>query len=71
MVILTSPDHELSKAWEGRIWPPRSWTSQWKRTSTTSTSIDPPVDANAMVLPQLAERARNWVDPPGGCTGST
>jgi hypothetical protein len=59
---LTAPDEELSKAWEGRIWPLILDASV--EADLDHIDLDrPAVYANAMVLKQLAERARNGGDP--------
>lgn len=61
-MILTTPDEELSKRWEDRIWPlvlPESVEADLDYIDLDR----PAVYANAMVLKQLAERARRGVDP--------
>jgi hypothetical protein len=61
-VILTAPDEQLSKGWEDRIWP--LIIAESVEADLDYIDLDrPAVYANAMVLKQLAERARKGVDP--------
>jgi len=61
-MILSTPDEELSKGWEDRIWP--LILAESVEADLDYIDLDrPAVYANAMVLKQLAERARRGVDP--------
>lgn len=61
-MILTTPDEELSKGWKDRLWPlilAESVEADWDYIDLDK----PTAYANAMVLKELAERARRGVDP--------